>query len=222
MTRQSLDYSIDIVVCIDATISMRHVINEVKDGVMTLPRRIKNAMALRKDKELTQLRMKVILFRDFYYDEEALVESPFFVMGEDDDLFANFVANIKAESWGCASAPKNAFEALATAIKSNWVRTGTVRRHVVLMFTDAGALQLGERANCPNYPTDMPKDFAELEKWWKEQYMERRAKRLIVFGPDEKPWNEMDWIHCFQAVPPFGRFLNERDLDFCARFIFDF
>ena len=221
MFGQVLDYNIDIVMCIDASISMRHVINQVKDSVMTFPQRISNAMAL-EDKEVTQLRMKVIVFRDFLYDEQALVESPFFVMGEDDELFANFVANIEAKGGGWASAPKNALEALARAIKSDWVRTGTVRRHVVLMFTDTGALQLGERANSPNYPTDMPKDFAELERWWEEQYMERRAKRLIVFAPDVKPWNEMCWSKCFQVTPPFGEFFNETDLDAFTKCIVGF
>ena len=221
MLGQDLDYNIDIVMCIDATISMRHVINQVKDSVMTFPQHISNAMAL-EDKKVTQLRVKVIVFRDFLYDEDALVESPFFVMGKDDGLLANFVANIEAKGGGWAGAPKNALEALARAIKSDWVRTGAVRRHIVLMFTDTGALQLGERANSPNYPTDMPKDFAELERWWEEQYMERRAKRLIVFAPDEKPWNEMCWSKCFQVTPPFEEFFNETDLDAFTKCIVGF
>ncbi|MDR3289658.1 MAG: hypothetical protein LBT02_00010, partial [Rickettsiales bacterium] len=68
----------DIVLCIDSTGSMRPVIENVKSNALKFHEDMKNALA-EKGKHVNNLRIKVILFRDFVADgSEALKESKFF------------------------------------------------------------------------------------------------------------------------------------------------
>ena len=167
-------------------------------------------------KSVQQLRIKVIAFRDFGVDSEPLVESKFFVLNEDGEAeaFHDFVNAIEASGGG--DLPENSLEALAVAMKSEWVTTGSIRRHVIMMFTDAAALPLGEKAGCPGYPEGMPADIAELHDWWEGQEMEKRAKRLLVFAPDMEPWSNMvDWTNTFHTASQAGAGCTEADMGVC-------
>lgn len=64
MAIQGLDYNVDLVMCIDATGSMSDVINEVKENALSFYKKFKNAMDA-ADKAVQQLRVKVIVFRDY-------------------------------------------------------------------------------------------------------------------------------------------------------------
>ena len=182
------DYSIDVVMCIDATGSMQPIIDEFKSNVRGLYQRfIKRAQD--QDRDIGQLRVKVIVFRDYAYDAEPMVESRFFVLDDEVEELYSFVDKIEASGGG--DGPENALEALAIAMKSDWVRTGTKRRHVIIMWTDAPALTLGARASSPSYPSDMPADMAELHEWWDDKIMDGRAKWLILCAPNVELWSDM-------------------------------
>ncbi len=215
VVNQGMDYNVDIVMCIDATGSMHAILDEVKANALSLYQKFVEEMESHS-KSVQQLRIKVIAFRDFGVDSEPLVESKFFVLNEEGEAeaFYDFVNKIEASGGG--DLPESSLEALAVAMKSEWVTTGSIRRHVIMMFTDATALPLGEKAGCPGYPEGMPADLAELHDWWEGQEMEKRAKRLLVFAPDMEPWNNMvDWTNTFHTASQAGKGCTEADMGVC-------
>jgi hypothetical protein len=76
---------------------MRDIIEMVKGNVLTFHEDLQKAME-EKDKVIDSLRVKVLAFRDYYFDgEKAMQESKFFALPEERDEFANFVRSIRAE-----------------------------------------------------------------------------------------------------------------------------
>lgn len=219
IVNQGMDYNVDIVMCIDATGSMHPILDEVKAKALSLYQRFVEEME-NVSKSVQQLRIRVIAFRDFGVDSEPLVASDFFVLSEEGgaEAFHDFINAIEASGGG--DLPENSLEALAVAMKSDWVTTGSIRRHVVMMFTDAAALPLQEKAGCDGYPEGMPADLAELHDWWEGQEMERRAKRLLIFAPDMEPWSNMvDWTNAFHTASPAGAGIPDTDMDVCIRLL---
>lgn len=210
------DYYVDIVMCIDATGSMSPILNQVKDNAMTFYQKFVESME-DNDKDVSQLRIKVIVFRDYICDSEPMVESEFFVLPAQNAAFRNFVANI--EACGGGDGPENALEAIALALKSKWTTEGSNRRHVILMFTDAPALPIGERADCPNYPRDLPKTLGELSSWWggTDQMLSSTFQpikgRLVAFVPNAEPWTDLQaWNRYWPAFSPAGTGLDSVDI----------
>ncbi len=214
---QGLDYNVDIVMCIDATGSMSSIIEEVKNNALTFYQKFVDQMES-KDKTVQQLRIKVIAFRDIAVDSESMIESDFFVLDEQNAEFQAFVNSIEASGGG--DIPENSLEALALAMNSDWVTTGAVRRHVIIMYTDAPALALGLHKDKPGYPADMPADFAELREMWDGQSMEKRAKRLLIFAPDMEPWSDMvDWSNTFHTASKAGSGCDDTDIQTCIHML---
>lgn len=215
---QGMDYNVDIVMCIDATGSMGTIIEDVKANALSFYQKFVDEMEA-KSKSVQQLRIKVIAFRDFGVDSEPLVESKFFVLDDESREFHDFVSNIEATGGG--DEPENSLEALAVAMNSDWVTTGSVRRHVIIMYTDASALPLGARSGSANYPAGMPSDLAELREWWEGQKMEKRAKRLLVFAPDTEPWSDIgvDWSNAFHTASRAGSGCDDTDIQTCIHML---
>lgn len=214
---QGMDYNVDIVMCIDATGSMDAIIDDVKANALSIYQKFVDEMEA-KGKSVQQLRIKVIAFRDYGVDSEPMVESKFFVLDEEAEAFRDFVNSIEATGGG--DEPENGLEALALAINSDWVKTGAVRRHVILMYTDASALNLGEKSGEPGYPADMPADLTELREMWEGQKMEKRAKRLLVFAPDMEPWSNMlDWSNTFHTASKAGSGCDDTDIATCIHML---
>lgn len=214
---QGMDYNVDIVMCIDATGSMASIIDDVKRNALSFYQKFVDEMEA-KAKSVQQLRIKVIAFRDYSVDSEAMVESKFFVLDEESREFHDFVNAIEASGGG--DEPESSLEALALAMKSDWVRTGSVRRHVIIMYTDASALKLGEKSGEAGYPSGMPSDLAELREWWEGQRMEKRAKRLLVFAPDMEPWSDMvDWSNAFHTASKAGAGCDDTDIQTCIHML---
>ena len=196
----SFSYNVDIIMCIDATASMGPILDEVKRTALTLPRMFLEAMD-RENKHSDSVRFKVIAFRDFGVDSEALIESDFFSQHEG-DKFERFVKSIEPSGGG--DIPENALEALAYAIKSDWQREGTKKRHVVLLFTDAPALDLSARRACKHYPKDpLPSSLPDFIDWWDGRTqdvplkLDRTGKRLVMFAPLEaEPWASLKTQSC--------------------------
>lgn len=216
-TNQGLDYNVDIVMCIDATGSMSSIINDVKANALSFYRKFVQEMEA-KDKSVQQLRIKVIAFRDYGCDTEPMVESKFFVLDDESADFHNFVNGIEATGGG--DGPENSLEAIALAMKSDWVRSGSKRRHVIIMWTDAPALALGARKSSSSYPGDMPADLAELHEWWEGQEMEEKAKRLLIFAPDTEPWSDLvDWKNTFHSASKAGDGCSDTDIATCIHML---
>ena len=199
-----MDYKVDIVMCIDITGSMQECIDTVKNRALQFWPDLKEALAA-ASKNVSDVRVKVIGFRDFEADGDGALEiSRYFNLSDqgssDPEDYKAFVNGLVADGGG--DEPENSLEALALAIQSDWVQTGDKRRHVIVMFTDASAHKLEDanRSN-PNYPENMPESFEDLTDVWMtpssgqqggtKTKLKQPAKRLIVFGPEVYPWPEL-------------------------------
>lgn len=217
MQGQGLAYYVDVVMCIDATGSMSPVIEEVKRNALSFHANMTDRLE-DSGREVDQLRIKVIAFRDYGCDSEPMVQSEFFKLPEENSAFEAFVNGIEASGGG--DGPENALEAIALALKSDWTTGGDKRRHIVLMFTDAPALPLGERAGSASYPAGMPRDLAQLGAWWHgtDQSLSSTyqidAGRLVAFVPNAEPWSELTaWNRYWPAFSAAGTGLSEVDME---------
>ena len=216
LNQQMGNYYVDIAMCIDGTGSMSPIIEEVKGNAISFYHKFIDAME-EVDKDVAQLRIKVIVFRDYGVDDEPMVESEFFTLPEQNDEFTSFVNSIEAKGGG--DEPENALEAISLALKSDWTTEGAKQRHTILVFSDASALKLGERASAGSYPAGMPKDLAELGAWWEgtdqslDSTYKRRAGRLIAFVPNSEPWTDLQaWNRYWPAFSPAGTGLEDVDI----------
>ncbi|GIV38275.1 MAG: hypothetical protein KatS3mg033_0075 [Thermonema sp.] len=210
---QGLHYNVDIVMCIDATGSMSPIIDRVKENALRFYDDLMEVMQ-QKAKTIDTLRVKVIAFRDFYFDKDKALEmSPFFVLPDEQSRFKSFVDGIVADGGG--DEPENGLEALALAIRSEWNKEGDKRRQIIIVWTDASThpLELHAGAKPQWYPADMPADFDELTDWWEGQYMSHTAKRLIIYSPDAYAWTDIanHWENTIQYPSKAGEGLSEVD-----------
>lgn len=199
-----MDYKVDIVMCIDITGSMQDCIDTVKNRALQFWPDLEEALSA-ASKNVSDVRVKVIRFRDFEADGNGALEiSRYFNLSDqgssDPEDYKAFVNGLVADGGG--DEPENSLEALALAIQSDWVQTGDKRRHVIVMFTDASAHKLEDanRSN-PDYPEGMPESFEELTDVWMtpssgqqggtKTKLKQPAKRLIVFAPEVYPWPEL-------------------------------
>jgi hypothetical protein len=211
---QTLKYTVDIVMCIDATGSMQPIIDKVKNNAIKFYDDLMETMQL-KNKNIDILRVKVIAFRDYYYDGEfSLEESTFFNLPQEKENFNQFVQKIVAEGGG--EEPESGLETLALAIKSKWNPLGDKKRQIIILWTDATAYPLDACQNekPDNYPINIPNNFDQLTDLWDGgQYMGRSAKRLIMYAPDAYPWTDIanHWENTIQYPSKAGEGLSEID-----------
>ncbi len=210
------EYYVDIVMCIDATGSMKPIIEEVKSNAMSFYQMFIDQME-ESDKEVSQLRVKVIAFRDYGEDKEPMQESKFFLLPSENEGFHDFVSKIEATGGGDAA--ENALEAIALALKSDWTTGGDKRRHCILVFSDAPALELGARAGSASYPSGMPRDLSQLGAWWHStdqslhSNYQPSAGRLVAFVPNAEPWTSLQtWSRYWPAFSQASTGLSEVDI----------
>ena len=100
MEGYKLTYHVDMVFCIDATGSMRHVLDLVKQNALNLYRDIVAEME-KKHKVIDQLRVRVIAFRDYVADgDDAMLSSDFFVLPDQAQMLYDCVNGITAKGGG--------------------------------------------------------------------------------------------------------------------------
>ena len=216
-------YNVDIVMCIDATGSMKHILDEVKSNALSLYPKFAEAMET-AEKEVAELRVKVIAFRDYGCDTQPMVQSEFFTLPEQADELNAFVNSL--EAMGGGDAPENALEAISYALKSDWTTGGVRRRHVIAVFTDAPTLPLGARAGSAQYPVDLPKDLAELSAIWEGTDQttlgnyQPKAGRLIAFVPEDESWKMLEtWNRVVPAYTKAGIGCSDYDMEMILRTI---
>ena len=77
-----MDYGVDLVFCIDATMSMDHILDTVKNNALNFYQDFRDEMD-RKHKRVGDLRIRIVAFRDYYYDrEKAMMVTDFFHLPE--------------------------------------------------------------------------------------------------------------------------------------------
>lgn len=211
---QGIKYAVDLVMCIDATGSMGHLINEVKESALTFYEKLEAVME-RKEKTIDQLRARVIVFRDYWADSESLAMkcSDFFDLRTQSSEFKSFVSGITATGGG--DEPENGLESLALALNSNWEKSQDFakQRYVVVVYTDASTHPLEKGSKPSHYPQDIPKSFDDLTDLWLD--MPSPTKRLLLFAPDASHWNIIasDWENTIHFPSKAGRGLEELEMD---------
>ena len=210
----ALKYNVDIVFCIDATMSMYKILDKVKDGVLNFYTDLTNAMEA-KGKHVDNLRARVVAFRDYVYDkEDAMMVTNFFELPRQSDQFAACIKSVTPKGGG--DDPEDALEALAYAIRSDWYETSSaMKRQIIVMWTDAAPHPLGYGKAAANYPGGMPSSLAELSGWWGTKevpgYMDNRAKRLLLYAPEDPTWNTItnSWNNSIYFPSEAGEGLEE-------------
>lgn len=215
MAGQGLKYNVDIVMCIDCTGSMGHLLDLVKTNALKFYPDLCKACE-EKDKNVDELRIKVIAFRDYNADgAEGMHETKFYSIPDEEGEFKAYINGLKPDGGG--DEPENGLEALALAMNSDWTKGGDRRRHIIIVWSDASAHPL-ENPITKNsfYPAGMPANFDELTDWWEDEQggkMNKSAKRLLIFAPDASPWTEMglNFQNAIHFPAKAGEGLNDVD-----------
>lgn len=209
-----IETNVDIVFVIDVTKSMEYMLDIMLDIIQTVAISFMDKCWERR-RRVKNLRVKVISFRDFYYDGNyAYNESRFFKMPNEKMDLKEYLNRIYVDGGG--DDPESGLEALAMAMKSDFVQKGDKKYHIIILFTDATAHPFedydkltaeAERKGCKPtmYPENMPKDIKELYDVWEGNEekdmsdfgkevttLDKTGRRLVVFAPNEYPWADMD------------------------------
>ncbi|MDO4621208.1 MAG: vWA domain-containing protein [Lachnospiraceae bacterium] len=212
-TRQNEMYDVDVCMLIDKTGSMRPIIDTVKQNALHLYDDIKRDMT-EKGKNISNLRVRVMAFGDYAADgAEAFYGCDFLNMPEQAELLEQCVNSIRAEGGG--DEPEDGLEALAFGIRSPWCTGNNRKRHIICLFTDASAHDLGNGRSEAGYPEDAPKSFEELMiMWGTAQYpgeIDPYAKRLLLFAPDCSYWSRIarEWDNTILMPVASGKGLHD-------------
>jgi hypothetical protein len=210
---RGMSYAVDIVFCIDVTGSMTPIIDQVKSNALSFYDDVQ-ANLTEKGKNVAQLRVRVVAFRDFAADGAgALDESPFFTLPADRSGFSEFVNGLIAQGGG--DSPESGLEAVALAINSPWTTTGDRRRQVVVMWTDQPAHPLDPAGLPADLTSRVPADFSALTDLWEDEQgpMGSSSKRLILFAPDGPGWSDISsvWENVVHHPSQAGGGLSEVD-----------
>jgi hypothetical protein len=210
---RGLSYSVDIVFCIDVTGSMTPILDAVKNNALGFYDDVQTNLTA-KGKNVAQLRVRVIAFRDFVADgDAALEESPFFTLPSERAGFSEFVNGLIAQGGG--DAPESGLEAVALAVNSPWTTTGDRRRQVVVVWTDQPAHPLDPTVVPADLSSRVPADFSALTDLWEDEQgpMGSSSKRLILFAPDGPGWSDISavWENVVHNPSQAGGGLSEVD-----------
>ena len=218
---KSMDYTVDMVFCIDATGSMedvtgsrKKIINMVKENALNFYQDFNRVMA-EKGKHVRQLRVRVVAFRDYLADEEyGMTATDFFLLPQQAAEFEECINSIHADGGG--DIPEDGMEALAYAIKSDWTDEGARKRKAIVVWTDADAHDIGFSGSSPFYPKGMPSSMSELNDWWDDPaLLKQNEKRLVLFAPDEGNWKYIseNWNLTWHIPSVAGNGLAEQSYD---------
>lgn len=216
----TFSYDVDLVFCIDATLSMSPLIDMVKKNALNFYGDLVRVMEKNPQgmpKRLDSVRIRVIAFRDYVADgSKAMMTTGFFTMPDQAEDFKACVNDISADGGG--DEPEDGLEALAYAIRSPWMKPtpGRKRRQIIVVWTDASTHPVGFGVHSPYYPKDMAKDLVELTEWWEsEKYVNRQSKRLLLYTPDAEAWSTIsdNWNNVAHYPARAGEGLQEANYE---------
>lgn len=215
------DYNVDVAVCLDVSGSMEARMPQIKQFVCGLEEGLRAACEERAA-ELGAVRVRLITFRDYAFDENPMELTPFFALPEEKQLLIDFMDGI--ECTGGGDEAENSLEALALAMRSPWNNSSPHSRQLICLFTDADAVPLGKRAGCKGYPEGLPADIdAFVEQWETGELGEgftfsKRNSRLFACTPDGGAWDMFLFMDRAMCLPIDGDLGKEDLLDimFCV------
>ena len=200
-----LEVIVDIAMCIDATGSMRNILEAVKRNALSFDQNLK-AEAVKRDRQIDKINVRPIYYRDFdtegvnyrwydwyrnrYGDEWfAMRSAGFFSLPNQRQNFQNFVN--PRRPLGGGDWPEAGMECFYEAMKSTWTKPTTSHQFVypiVAIWTDAAADSPGNTLNIQNggheYPAGMPRSFSGLKSVWEDSnVIDQGNKVAVLFGP---------------------------------------
>ena len=204
--------NIDIVFCLDKTGWMGYLINHLADEYEHIIEHIIQSFEEADGSIVKQIRVKVIAFGDYEYDEEPMVFSGFFDAVKEREEVINFLRNI--ETGGGGDLPESGFEALALAMESNWV-TGEYDRQMILFFTDADAKEFADGTNYMAIPDCEARSINDVRDYWSGNdhrvKINNRLKRMYIVAPSGTAYEEMCFDKTyFKEVPTDNRSIWEK------------
>ncbi len=178
------DKNVDIVFCIDATSSMGPCIDNVRRNALQFYKDFTEMMKLDYNCDISSMRIQVITFRDLECDTDALVKSEFFELPSDSAMLERYLNGITPRGGG--DYKESGLEALYTAMTTQWEAKGSRDRQLIVLFTDADAIDFGEKAKRTGYPKIV--DEATLQNTWgcamgNYNTLSESCKRLVIFAP---------------------------------------
>lgn len=183
---EDVDCDIDIVMCIDNTSSMRGVADMVKKNAVNFCDDLRKYCSTHH-RNVISSRIRVVEFGDL--QEKPIVVSPLFDMATQKRDFQQFVSRITPDAGG--DDPESSLEALALAMQTEWRTSAKRLRHIIVLYTDAPAHDLGKHVGKPEYyPADMPKSLSGLMSLWDN--MNKDARKMVLFAPNCMPWGHVD------------------------------
>ena len=191
---RGLSYAVDIVFCIDVTGSMTPIIDAVKANALRFYDDVQTNLVA-KGKNVDELRVRVVAFRDFAADgDAAMQESAFFRLPDEQRDFSDFVNSLLAAGGG--DAPESGLEAVALAVNSPWTTRGDRRRQVIVVWTDQPAQPLDPGVLPAELRDRVPGDFSALTDLWEDTQgrLGASSKRLILFAPDGPGWSDISGV----------------------------
>ncbi len=219
--------NLDMALVIDCTGGMAEFLSMLKHRINTLHEEV-TAQLREKRYRVNRLRVKVIAFRDFYYDDAAsqhppLQISPFFELPAQNEALTEFVRSLDA--CGGGDEPESALEALHYAFCSEWdmQRDARKNRQIIVLFTDAPAHSLDDSRRCDAYyhhgaypEEQMPLWLGELyEEYRCEDRRPARERRLLLIAPkDAYPWREIseEWEMTMLSSVNMDEALSDRNI----------
>ena len=210
---RGLSYAVDIVFCIDVTGSMTPILDAVKANALGFYDDVQTNLTA-KGKNVTQLRVRLVAFRDLAADgDAALEESPFYTLPAERADFSEFVNGLIPQGGG--DHPESGLEAVAVAINSPWTTIGDRRRQVIVVWTDQPAHMLDPSVVPADLSSRVPADFSALTDAWEDEQglMGSNSKRLILFAPDGPGWSDISavWENVVHHPSQAGGGLSEVD-----------
>jgi hypothetical protein len=182
-----MKYCLDIVMCIDSTRSMRASLEELRTRGTDFGQDLQNSM-LNNSQTIDELRVKIISYRNVRVDgDQVLIESPFFMLPDENDGFGAFVRDMRAV--GGSRLASSGLVALGTAIRAAWTSNGDRQRHMICLWTDKESEPLELSGGRARYGQRLPSTFEELTTWWESGMSSSRE--LAMIAPDVAPWTNI-------------------------------
>lgn len=192
MNDRQKERKIDIVMCIDATSSMGPCIDNVRANAKTLYSQFVDKMKTEYNSVVEELRLQIVTFRDLECDVNAIVKSEWFELPTDNARFQRCLDAISARGGG--DYKESGLEAFFTAMNTDWSAKGQDDRQVIVLFTDADAIDFDEKKNRTGYETMCNADLfystwlcmrGNLNK------MTERGKRGVFFAPADTVYSNL-------------------------------
>ena len=196
---QSFKCMADLLIVMDATSSTQNYINQFKKHALSMYDEIINSLKDR-GRVVDEIRVKVVVFRDLYVDQEkALEESPIFTLPRDAEEYKEFLKGVKSAGGG--SLAECGLEALAYGLSNmQWNKTGNKRRQICLFYSDdeSHPFEKAQKGKDIYYPSGMPESLDEFSDWVesKQSKLARNGFslkdfRCFIFAPNVYPYNEL-------------------------------